>query len=788
MAVKLNTFFVFVWDSGGSLFSRTLHKKPRSVCLKIRGPVWLGLFLLLCCAVPALAQQEGVIIRSIEIQGNKRVDSSNILFYIKSKVGEPISRNRIRKDIENIYELGQFSDIRVETKPAKTDGVRLIFILEEIPSVGEVEFSGNTIGVEDLLGEIAVKRGIAFEDYLIKDTRQKLIRFYHEKGYFLVEVKVSTKTTPEGLVDVNIDIREGEKVRIQKIRFVGNKAVDTDDLEDVMETEEESWISFLDESGIYKKDVLKIDVLRLEAYYQDQGFLRVRVEDPIIKINKKEKEIYLTLKIEEGERYKIRSIKVSGDSTFTQKKLRDMVGLKEGDFYNVSQLRKDALDITELFSERGYAYADVTPQTQIDDKKKTVDVNIVIDKGRKVYVGEINLIGNIKTRDNVIRREFRLKEGDLFDSKKLKRSKARIRNLGFFEDVGLDTHRGKTPELIDIDTVVTEQPTGSISFGAGFSSVENVIFTASVSQDNLFGYGQNLSLSTEISSIRTDFDIRFTEPRIFDSEISVGVDAFNRETDYFSFDSKSVGGGLRLGKSLSETDWVGLAYRFSRVEISDVAPADETVFLMNGIQTASRIGPTFIRDTRDNFINPTKGWRHVIRFEIAGSILGGEDFYKTRYEMSYYHPLIGKLVGLVHGVVNYADGYNGASLPAFERHFMGGPTTLRGYTIREVGPLDRKGDPLGGEQSLLFNLELQYPLTKAFRVFVFYDRGNVYGDGVDISSTARNIDITKMREGVGAGIRFLSPLGPIGLAYGVKLDPRPGDSSGEFHFSAGRAF
>ena len=299
------------------MFSRTLHKKPRAVSAKIRGPVWLGLFLLLCCAVPVLAQQEGVIIRSIEIQGNKRVDSSNILFYIKSKVGEPISRNRIRKDIENIYELGQFSDIRVETKPAKTDGVRLIFILEEIPSVGEVEFSGNTIGVEDLLGEIAVKRGIAFEDYLIKDTRQKLIRFYHEKGYFLVEVKVSTKTTPEGLVDVNINIREGEKVRIQKIRFVGNKAVDTDDLEDVMETEEESWISFLDESGIYKKDVLKIDVLRLEAYYQDQGFLRVRVEDPIIKINKKEKEIYLTLKIEEGERYKVRSVKVSGDSTFT---------------------------------------------------------------------------------------------------------------------------------------------------------------------------------------------------------------------------------------------------------------------------------------------------------------------------------------------------------------------------------------------------------------------------------------------------------------------------------------
>ena len=771
------------------MFSNTLHKKPRLAGAGIRGLILPGLFyLLLCCALPALAQQEGEVIHSIEIQGNKRVDDSNILYYIKSKVGEPISRLRIRKDIENIYGLGQFSNIRVETEPAESGGVRLIYILEEIPSVGEVEFSGNSMAVEDLLDEIAIRRGIAFEDHLIQDTIQKLTAFYHEKGYFLVEIKVSTHTTPDGLVDVNIGIREGEKVKIQKILFVGNKAIDDDELADVIETEEEGWFSFLDESGIYKKDVLKIDVLRLEAHYQDQGFLRVRVEDPIIKINKKKKEIYLALRIEEGARYKIRSIKVSGDTTIPQKKLMDSVVSRTGDFYNVSQLRKDALAITELFSERGYAYADVNPQAQIDDKNKTVAVDIVIDKGRKVYIGEINLIGNIKTRDNVIRREFRMKEGDLFDSKKLKRSKIRIQNLGFFESVDLDTHRGEEPDLIDINTIVTEQPTGSVTFGAGFSSVENVIFTASVSQDNLFGYGQNLRLSMEISSIRTDIDLRFTEPRIFDSEVSVGVDVFNRDQEFFSFKSKSVGAGLRLGKNLSETDWAGLAYRFSRVETSDVAPGNETIFLMNGTQTTSRIGLTFIRDTRDNFINPTKGWRHVIRFDIAGNILGGEDFYKTRYEVSYYHPIIGKLVGLVHSVVNYSDGYGGSTLPAFEHTFMGGPTSLRGYTIRQVGPLDANGDPLGGEQSLLFNVELQYPVSKDFRVFLFYDRGNVYGPGNDISSTAKSIDITKMREGVGAGIRFLSPLGPIGLAYGVKLDPRLGDTSGEFHFSAGRAF
>ena len=249
------------------MFSNTLHKKPRLAGAGIRGLILPGLFyLLLCCALPALAQQEGEVIHSIEIQGNKRVDDSNILYYIKSKVGEPISSLRIRKDIENIYGLGQFSNIRVETEPAESGGVRRIDILEEIPSVGEVEFSGNSMAVEDLLDEIAIRRGIAFEDHLIQDTIQKLTAFYHEKGYFLVEIKVSTRTTPDGLVDVNIGIREGEKVKIQKILFVGNKAIDDDELADVIETEEEGWFSFLDESGIYKKDVLKIDVLRLEAH------------------------------------------------------------------------------------------------------------------------------------------------------------------------------------------------------------------------------------------------------------------------------------------------------------------------------------------------------------------------------------------------------------------------------------------------------------------------------------------------------------------------------------------
>ncbi len=742
----------------------------------------MGLF-----AAPLHAQQEGTTVSAIRIQGNKRVDSSTIFYYIKTEVGKPLSRVLIRKDIEQIYSLGQFTDIQVDTRPAKNGGVEVIFVVKEIPSVGEVTFVGNdTLDTADLRDVISIKRGVTFKEHLVNDTIQKLTAHYHEKAFFLVKVDVKTAVNASGLRDITINIKEGEKVKIDEIRFTGNKAFDGDDLKDVMETEEKWLFSFLDDSGIYKKDVLKVDVLRLEAFYQDNGYIRVRVNEPQIEVNREDKEIYITIKIEEGLQYKFGKITVQEVEEFKGQSL--LAGLKSqpGAVYNISLLREDVLNITEKFSEKGFAYADVNPKAAIDDQTRMVDLKIEIDPGRKVYVGKINVIGNTRTRDNVVRREFRFKEGELFNSKKLKRSKQRINNLGFFENVKIDTHRGDTPGLIDVDATVTERPTGSISFGAGFSSVDKLIFNASIAQDNVFGTGRKANISANISARRTNFNIQLTEPRVFDSDISAGVNIFNSRSNFFSFDSRSQGGGLNLGKNLSETDWGGVFYRFSKVRISDVV--NPTTTLKNETRNTSRIGATFINDSRDNFINPTQGWRHVVRLEFAGSFLGGADFYKTGYEITYYRKLIGKLVGAIHGAINFAEGYSDEELPAFERYFMGGANSLRGFTIRQVGPLDSLGDPLGGEQSLLFNFELQYPLTEGFRLFAFYDRGNVYGSGFNISSTDTSFNLSKMREGVGGGIRFFSPFGPISLAYGFKLDQRTGESAGEFHFSAGNAF
>ena len=724
------------------------------------------------------------LVGSVKIEGNKRVDTSTLLFYIKTRKGEALSRKQIGKDIEKIYDLGQFKDIRVETRQG-SEGLEVVFIVEEIPSIGNVMLYGNKeIEDGDIHEIIGFKRGEAFQAHMMTDAKEKINSLYNEKGFFFATVDVVSKISERNLMNIHVRVREGEKVGIKNIRFSGNKNFSDGDLSDQIETKAETWISFLDESGLYKKDTLKLDVFRLEGYYQDHGYIRVRVQDPKIDIDRESKEINISIPIDEGLQYRVGKVTSKEDDIVTEDEVLKALKMKMRDVYSISKLRTGVMNIGDLYSERGYAYADVNPITKINESSRTVDVNIEVDRGRKVYVGEITVIGNTRTLDNVIRREFRLKEGELFDSVKLKRSKQRINNLQFFEDVKIDTRRGKEPDLVEIITTVTERQTGSINVGAGFSSNENLIFNAGISQNNFMGTGRRVVFSTNLSSRRSDYNLSLTDPRLFDTELSGGVDAFNTKTNYWSYMAKRTGGGIRIGKSLSEYDWLGINYNYADIEISDVKVA--TSYLKNENRTTSRISPSFIRDTRDNFMNPSSGSRHVVRLDLAG--LGGTKFHKASYEGSHYWPIIGKLVGMVHGEIAWADGYAADSLPAFERYYMGGPKSLRGYQIRNVGPKDSLGNPLGGNQSLLLNLELQYPFTKGLRGFAFYDRGQLYGGGNDTSTTATTWDLAKMRDSIGAGVRFLSPFGPVGLAYGVKLDKATGETDGEFHFSAGNSF
>ncbi|MFL2948745.1 MAG: outer membrane protein assembly factor BamA [Nitrospinales bacterium] len=733
-----------------------------------------------------LSAQEGEVIESLKIVGNKRIDESTILYYIKSKPGTILSKSRIRKDIEQIFSLGQFKDIQVDTQ-SKLKGLEVKFIVVEIPSIGNVEILGNSkIEINDIREKIGLRRGATFNEHIVQESKKEILKAYKEKGYFFAETRIETNRGSENLVDVVIRISEGEKVKIEKIRFSGNKAFKDKKLAEQMQTEARTWYDFLDDSGVYQKDILKLDMFRIEGFYQDNGYLRAKVLEPRIDVNKKARQIHIIIPVEEGPQFRIKSLDVKGDNTISHDDIKKSLLTKKGDIYNVSQLRQDIVTVTDLYSAKGFAYAEANPITEIDDKARTVSLSIDIDKGKKVYVGKINMLGNIKTKDNVIRREFRLKEGQLFDGTKLKRSKQRINNLNFFEDVKIDTKRGESPELIDILATVTEKPTGTFTVGAGFSNVENLIFTTSIAQNNLFGNGHRVNLTASLSSIRTNFNLGLTEPRLFDSEISLGFDAFNQDQNFLSFNSLTSGAGFRFGKNISEYENLGIGYRFENVEVTGVSAANATTFLRNQTRTTSRVSPTYVYDSRDNFLNPSQGWRHMLRFEFAG--LGGLKFTRSRYDITYYRPLLGKLVGAGHARVSFAEGYDGDTLPVFERYFMGGPTTLRGFTIQDIGPKDLTGNPVGGSKALLLNLELQYPFTKSIRGFVFYDRGNVYGNGPIMTTTTKNFDLAEMRHSIGAGFRFISPFGPMGFAYGVKLDPRTGEEIGQFHFSAGSAF
>lgn len=751
----------------------------------------LVLFFAFIFSLPALASEdfEGKNITEVKVMGNKRINESTIFYYIHSKVGEVCSYKTIREDIQRIYDLGHFENVKVDAEDIKA-GVRITFILDEIPAIRNFSFVGNKeIKESEFLEKITISKGATYNKTLILTAVEKIKGIYQDKGYCLTEVNPKTKIIQaENQVDVVFQIKEGKKFGIEKISFSGNKAFKDKEILKHIETKKSGWLSWLTRSGIYKKEGLKTDLLRIEMFYRDHGYLKAAIGEPVVDIREKEEKIYITIPIEEGPQYKVSKISFAGDDTFTEKELRAKLTTKEGEVFNLSKLREDIGFLSQMYSTKGFAYADIIPQRDLNDHEKTVSMVIQIDKGEKTYIGKITIKGNTSSRDKVIRREFRLAEGELFDSEKLKRTKQRIMNTGFFEDVKITTRKGEDDKLVNVDVDVKEKPTGSISAGVGYSSYEKTLFNTSVSQNNFLGYGQRVSFEAEFSAIRQNFLWSFTEPYLFDREIQAGMNVYNRGLDYYNYSSNAWGGGLNFGKAYGEYLKTGMGYQFEQMKISHIKPEDETTWFYNRDDFTSRVTPYVMWDSRDDFFNPTRGIRSVARSELAGGPLGGLNFYKLTLEGSYYHPLFLGLIGMVHGKIGYSNGYGGDELPSYERFYLGGSNDLRGFSYDEVGPMDSNNYSMGGNKSLLLNTELQYEIFKNFRALVFYDRGNVYGDGIDLSKTSRDYSLTNMRQSAGVGVRFFSPIGPIGLAYGWKLDQRDGERSGDFHFTMGGAF
>jgi outer membrane protein insertion porin family len=745
---------------------------------------WILLFIA-CLAVQVCYGGEAPAprIRSIEVKGNQKVETSTIQFYIRNRVGDEFSVARIREDILRIYRLGFFKDVQVDVEEFE-GGLKVTFIVVEEPFVRDISIVGaQAIKREEIEGKLALKANSVLNRNQVRDSLDKIKQLYQEKGYYFAEAEaVYTDVGPEE-IDLTVRITEGEKILIKRITFVGNRAIEPWELKNVMETKEATLISFITGTGVYQRETLRNDLRRIEAFYQTRGFLRVEISEPDVRVDPKAKGIFITITVKEQDQYRVGRLQVGGDDLFSAAELKSLMRLQEGEIFDRSQLANDVLKLSDRYTERGYAFADVVPLTNIDQQKRLVDIDVRIDRGPQVRVGRILIVGNEITRDKVIRREIRLNEGDLFDSSKLRRSRQRLGNLGFFEEVKLDTRRRPEEDLVDLEARVKEQPTGAFTAGAGYSSTQSVIGTASIRQNNLFGRGQRLALSAALSSISADFTLSFTDPYFLDSQYSLGMEAYNRSFNYDTFDSHELGAGLRFSRPIGEYLRIGLGYRYEDVDITNIADnASQSIKDQAGRSTSSILSPTLNWDTRDNALNPSRGFNNLLLVDFAGGPLGAENkFYKAVGEANWFYPVFSDVILSLRGRLGFADGYGGKELPLYQRFFVGTQSmTIRGYQLKEVGPKDINGDPIGGNSEILMSAQLRFPITQGLSLVGFVDTGNLYDKG--------DFDPTRLRTGVGAGVRFVTPLGPLALDYGFKLDRQPGNKPGAISFNVGSLF
>ena len=726
-------------------------------------------------------------IDSVLVKGNQRVESEAILAVVESKKGESLDYDKLDRDLRAIFAMGYFTDVNVQTEDGPK-GKIVTFVVTEKPSVGSITFSGNKkVKADDLSKESGIKLYSILNPNEIRQSVNRLKDFYRNKGYYNVEIKDRIEDLPGNQVALIYDITEGEKYYIKKIEFIGNTKFDDGDLKDVMERKEKGIFSFITKSGLLDERKLETDLQRITTFYNNHGYIRAKTGEPKVTYDK-EGGLIVTIQIEEGERYAVNEVKVEGDLIVPEDELLKKISINKEKYINREVVRKDVLSLRDVYADQGYAYAEVAPLTKEDDKKHQVDITYRINPGKKVRFERINIYGNTVTRDKVIRRELDVIEGEYYTGRGLRKSNERLQRLGFFEDVEIQTKKGSEDDLMVLDINVKEQPTGSFSLGAGYSGYDGPTGIISVSQKNLFGRGQQLGASIKVSGKSSEFDIRFTEPWLFDRRISAGVDLYKWSREYDDYTRDSFGGALRSKFPLGLDEYtVGTAkYVYDDSTISDVeSTAPLSLQQEQGTYLTSSITLGIERDSRDKLWNTSRGSENEFTFEYAGGFLGG-DVYFNRYELksAWYFPLPWDTSFMVQGRWGWIEQREGGALPDYQKYRIGGINTVRGYDWYSITLTDpATGEDIGGEKMMVYNVEYRFPLLKDQGIIgvVFFDAGNVFGK--DDTFTFSDI-----RKSVGAGLRWYSPLGPIRVEYGYILSPRPDDPTGNVEFSIGGFF
>lgn len=732
----------------------------------------------------------GVVqIDSIQVRGNKRVETEAILAVIETKKGDSLDYDKLDEDLRAIYKLGYFQDVNIETEKGPK-GVIVIFNVKEKRSIASISFEGNKkVKEKELMEETGIKLYSILNLSEITQSINRLEEFYRQKGYYNVEIKDKLHDLPNNEVSLVFDVTEGEKVYIREIKFIGNKHFDDSELKGVLQTKKRGLLSFFLKTGLLDREKLEFDRHKLISFYQNQGYLRAKVGEP--KITYEEGEgLTITFEIIEGEPYEVNEVKITGDLIVPAEVLLEKVEIKKEKYFNREIVRKDTLTLRETYADVGYAYADVTPLTDEDDKKHLVNITYRISKKEKVRFERINISGNDRTRDKVIRRELDVIEGEFFSGEGLRNSTQNLHRLGFFSDVEVQTKKGSQDDLVILDIKVKEQATGNLSMGIGYSSFDKTAGTFSLSESNLFGRGQRAIAIVAIGSRTADFNLSFTEPWFLNKRLSVTTTLYRFRREFDEYTKSSLGGGLTVGFPLRRIDRFTtstLGYRYDDSDIFDVSPnAAPEILEMVGTNITSSFNFLISRDSRDKIWDTSRGSINSFRFEYAGDPLGGTVAF-NRYEprTAWFFPLPFETVFLVQGRWGYlAERPDDGILPSFQKYRIGGINTVRGFEAFSISPIDPEtGDKVGGEKMMVYNFEYRFPLLKKQGVtgLVFFDAGNVW-------RKVENYSFSDLRTSAGGGIRWYSPVGPLRVEYGINLDPRPGESSGKVEFAMGGTF
>lgn len=739
-------------------------------------------------ATPDAAQAAGTI-KAIRVEGNQRIESRTILSYLGLNEGSSFSQSDIDNGLKNLFATGFFADVKLLRQ-----GNTLLVRIVENPVISKVAFEGNDkVETKDLEKEIELKpRSVYSQDKVSSDVK-RILDIYRRGGRYNATVEPKIIKQDQNRVELVYEITEGPTAHVQKINFIGNDHFDTNTLRKSIRTEETRWYKFLSDNDKYDPDRLQFDQDLLRRFYNNEGYADFQVRSANAELSPNKDAFYITFVIEEGPQYKVGEVKVINELDNKEKlNLQKFVTTKTGKTYNASKV-EDSIDaMTKELGDHGYAFVDIQPRLERNTEKKTVTLTYDIKPGPRVYVERINITGNVRTLDDVIRREFRLAEGDPYNTAKLQRSEQRLNNLGFFEKVNVKNDPGSAPDKTVVNVDVKEKSTGEINLGAGYSTTDGVLGDFGIKESNLLGTGQQLSTNFILAARRKDAEVSFTNPYFLDRELSAGIDVFRSYQDFTqesSYISDITGTTLRASYALQEKLQHTLYYTIHQNKISQV-PSYASIYIQEqeGTNVTSAVGQTLAYDQRDNKQNPTKGYFLSLTQEVAG--LGGDDKYlKHEAKASYYYPVAPKWVLSVMGSGGYIYGFGGQDIRITNRFFLGGDD-LRGFQDAGVGPRDSlTRDALGGNEYYEATAELNFPLGLPDELgvsgAVFTDAGSLWRS----DDTGANVFATNsLRVSAGVGILWTSPFGPIRIYYGQPILKEPEDRTEAFRFSFGTRF